>query len=215
MAKSVALKCNYNDGGEGTLVGFSNTCSKENIERNIKSHVRWCEEPRCGYHIYYERGLKGSKPIEPCYESKLFRKWEFGAGYDHKNGKNAPRHMVQVKEGNFAILTTRFPGDDERDRKIVGLFQIEKIQNADETMLFAEQQKGIRLPLEEAKELYFWAYHRNKRLDNLQWGSLYISRLEQPIHSPDHLNHLVIFPGPLTDKHCPRLPDHSAIPQTL
>jgi len=163
MGRSIAFKCTYNDGGKGTHVGFSDTCSKDNIERNIKARV-WCSNPGCPCFRYYENRMIGTKPHNPCYESTLFRDWQFGAGYSHK-GPNAgkPVHLSEAEVGKFAFLTTRFPGGEEPDRRIIGLFKIGKIENKVETIVFAEQECRIRLPLEEANELYFWAYHNTRK----------------------------------------------------
>ena len=50
--------------------------------------------------------------------------------------------------GKFAILATRFPGDKEADRKVVGLFRIDKVESNNSAL---SKSGGIRLPLEEAK----------------------------------------------------------------
>ena len=159
MGKSVAFKCTYNDGGEGVFVGFSDTCSRDNIELNVKNSRVWCNSPDCKCRQYYDQGMNGPKPQEPCYESVLFSKWRYGAGWYHTGVKaGTPIHIAQAEVGKFALLTTRFPNEPESKRRIIGLFQIgEKIERP-ETILLAATRGRIRLPLEEAKELYYWAY---------------------------------------------------------
>lgn len=159
MGKSVAFKCTYNDGGEDMLVGFSDTCSLVNIERNVKNSRVWCSSQECECRHFYDRGMNGPKPQNPCYESVLFREWRYGAGYFHTGVKaGIPIRLKNVEEGNFAILTTRFPNEPESERRIIGLFQIGQIDNSLETKVIATPESRLRLPLEEAKELYFWAY---------------------------------------------------------
>lgn len=159
MGKSVAFKCTYNDGGEDVLVGFSDTCSEANIIRNVQNSRVWCSSLECACRHYYDRERKGPKPQEPCYESVLFREWRYGGGAYHTGVKaGTPIHLNNVEIGKFAILTTRFPDQHESERRIVGLFQIGKIEENPETVVTATPDSRIRLPLEEAKELYFWAY---------------------------------------------------------
>jgi len=166
MAYSVAFKCTYNNGGEGEFVGFSDTCSTINIERNVTNARVWCSDEDCPCRQFYDKGMKGAKPVNPCHESRLFREWRFGAGSHHLGEKRGtPIHMRdgKVKAGEFAILTTRFPNKpNESQRRIIGVFQIgEVIDEPDsETMLIASPKGRVRLRMAEAKELYFWEYYR-------------------------------------------------------
>jgi len=160
MGNSVAFKCTYNNGDEAVFVGFAGTCSKDNIERNVENKRVWCSSPSCECRKFYDKGMKGAKPISPCYESALFRKWQFGAGEFHTGTKAGQAiNLTRTEIGKFAILTTRFPIEAESERRIIGLFQIAKIEK--QNMLIAAPKGRIRLPLEEAKELYFWAYCSN------------------------------------------------------
>ena len=183
MAKSVAFKCTYNDGGEDILVGFSGICSRDNIELNVENSRVWCSSPDCPCKQYYDKGMKGSKPKKPCYESRLFQNWQYGAGYYH-TGKKAgtPIHLNQTDVGKFAFLTTRFPGEPESERRIVGLFQIGEVDNSYETIVSATPESRIRLPLEEAKELYYWAYLTTKT-GKPDWRTRLFRYLEDgPVH---------------------------------
>jgi len=80
-------------------------------------------------------------------------------------------HLRNVGEGKIAILTTRFPYDEETDRRIVGLFKIGEVREepGKETWLIADRQLCIRLPMEEAQELYFWDYYCTK--EGAIWGT--------------------------------------------
>lgn len=161
MISSIAFKCTYNDGGKGFFVGFAATCSKDNIERNVMNNRVWCSSPRCECSKFYDKGMKGATPVEPCYESTLFQNWSFGAGEFHTGAKAGYIHLTKSAPGKFAVLTTRFPGETEADRRIIGLFKIARIEN--QNTVVATPRGRIRLPLEEANELFFWAYVSNSK----------------------------------------------------
>jgi hypothetical protein len=165
----IAFKCTYNNGGEGIYVGFQGACSEDIIKWNIEQGRVWCSQDDCECKKYYIRGFKENKPIDPCYESVLFKKWEYGAGYYHTGiRKGTPIHISNVEEGDIVILTTRFPNDAEIDRKIIGLFKIAKIENKPETILIADKKYRIKLTTDIAKELYFWDYY-STREGNVSW----------------------------------------------
>lgn len=165
MAKNIAIKCTYNNGEEGVFVGFNGTCSEEIIKWNIEHGRVWCNQKECDCKKYYNKGFKGKRPEDPCMESVLFREWEYGAGTYHK-GKRAgtPIRLSNVDKGKIAILTTRFPGDKEENRRIIGFYKISQVTNkpGEETKMMADNKFRIRLPMEEAKELYFWDYYSTK-----------------------------------------------------
>lgn len=178
MGQHVAIKCTYNNGDEGDFVGFNETCSEEIIKWNIESGRVWCGFKDCQCRKYYDRGLRGKRPVNPCYESVLFRHWRYGAGWYH-TGKRAgtPIRLSNVDQGKIAILTTRFPGDEEIDRKIIGFFKIRMVTSGPnkETMLIADREFAVRLPIEEAKELFFWDYYSTKA--GARWNTLLIRYL--------------------------------------
>lgn len=164
MEKHVAIKCTYNDGDQGHYVGFNATCSVTNIKRNIDSGRVWCSDDDCQCKKFYKNGFTGHEPQDPCSESVLFREWKFGAGtYQNGPRRKIPMRLPSLREGGMAVLTTRFPGDGEMDRKIVGLFSIGDVTNRpEETTMVADERLRIRLPLEEARQLYFWDYYATK-----------------------------------------------------
>lgn len=182
MAQHVAIKCTYNDGDEDYYVGFNGTCSKDIIKWNIEQGRVWCSEEDCECRKYYDNGFEGKPPKDPCWESHLFRDWKFGAGWYH-TGKKAgtPIHLANVEAGKIAILTTRFPNDAEIDRKIIGFFKIGRVTNNpdEETIMYADEKFRLRLPMEEAKELYFWDYYSTK--NGAVWGSGLIRYLNDEI----------------------------------
>lgn len=183
MGKHVAFKCNYNDGGEGEYIGFSGRCSNENIIYNIeevKSKSKWCSNERCSCRRYYDNDFQGKVRKFPCLESRVFSNSEdqyYGPG-GRNNGD--PIRMNQIEVGKIAFLTTRFPGDDEINRKIIGCYRISKIVAPNERKsvhLHVDEKFKFRLPLKEAKQLFYWDYYRNRRPPQFKWamGFRYLS----------------------------------------
>jgi hypothetical protein len=172
MKRHVAIKCTYNNGDEGAFVGFEETCSQDIIEWNIESGRVWCSQKDCDCRKYYDGGFKGNRPIDPCYESVLFRDWQYGAGWYHTGSRaGTPIHLSSVDNGKTAILTTRFPGDDEIDRRIIGFFKIGEVKDepGKETMLVGDRSFALRLPMEESKKIFFWDYYATR--GGAFWGT--------------------------------------------
>ncbi len=78
-------------------------------------------------------------------------------------------HSISVNlwSEKVAVLTTIFAGKRERDRKIVGFFKIDHC--VDEKVVFADSTYRLRLLRDEADELNFWEYHRNKKGSQPDW----------------------------------------------
>lgn len=168
---NLAFKCTYNDADEEVYVGFNGTCSIENIIRNIKAGRVWCSNEKCPCRKFYDAGFKGESPNFPCYESELFNKWRFGGGvYHHGKRAGTPIRIHKVEVGKIAVLTTLFPGDDEKERKIIGFFKIGKVENSNQTLVHADEYYRVRLPLEEAKQLNFWNYYSVSG-EQPRWGT--------------------------------------------
>ena len=168
MSKNIACNLIYNNGGEGTSVGFSQTCDIDNIVYNVELGTqRWCSQLECACSQYYESDFeKKPKDKFPCNESRLFRDWEWTPGNNFKTGE--PFTIKHVGANKLAILTTVFKGDKGRDRKIVGFFKIREVLE-DNHRIVAFRRQSIRLPLDEAKELNFWSYYKNKNSDKPDW----------------------------------------------
>lgn len=61
MAKNIAFKCTYNNGGPG--IGFEGACSEEIIKRNIEDKRAWCCSKDCECREYYEKKFKGKRSL--------------------------------------------------------------------------------------------------------------------------------------------------------
>jgi len=190
MPRSIALKCTYNDGGinNDNSIGFAGTCSIINIRNNIEKHA-WCGNQRCQCFRFINN--HGPDPIDPCEESILFRDWRFSSGYAYKENGNIPPydengrrplHIAHTAIGKIAILTTRFPGTKERDRRIIGFFEIDLItgnNKRETTRVHWVNGTRIRLSRDMANQLFFWTYYRNANEQyGERWGHLLHRYLE-------------------------------------
>jgi hypothetical protein len=171
MKKHAAVKCTYNNGGEGDYVGFNGTCSEDIIKVNTQKHI-WCSQAECLCKQYYEDGFKGDRPVDPCMESKLFKNWRFGAGTFQAGKRKGQPKKAHIEKGRIALFTCLFPQDKEEDRKIIGLYKIDHVTNLknEDTKFFADKKNRIRLPIDEAKHLFFWDYY-SINSDRPLWGS--------------------------------------------
>lgn len=161
--KNIACNLIYNDGDEGVYVGFNGRCSIENIINNVEAGIsRWCSQPQCNCRKFYDNNFKGSFPgtYPNCTESVIFENWEFNPGFTFVG--NIPFVMHKVGKGKVAILTTKFSGDDESERKIIGLFKIKDVLDNKHGVTSYSRYR-LRLTLEEAKQVDFWAYYRNTK----------------------------------------------------
>ena len=162
--KNIACNLIYNDGDEGLYVGFNGICSKENIEYNVnQGNGRMCSQPNCHCKIYFESGYKKEIGIKfPCNESRLFKDWEWNPGWKFEDGKKFL--ILRSGANKLAILTTRYPGCTEAERKIIGFIKIKEIN--DNHYVIGLKEQSLRLTIDDAKELNFWNYYRNSKNPN-------------------------------------------------
>ena len=175
MSRSLAFKCTYNDGDSGEYVGLRGTCSRDLIVHNVQNHV-WCSQPENECCKFYKAGMHGKKPEYPCMESELFEFWHFNGGTWHhgpRKGKPIPVH--EAGEGEIVILTTRKPDMEEKDRIIIGAYEIGHIEDGN---LVAHPEFRIRLRAAEAEQLNFWRYYKNAKNNKPIWSTMLFRYLE-------------------------------------
>ena len=160
MPHSIAVKCIYNDADEGLLVGFNGVCSLDLMQKHVQSEDLYCGSEQCPcFSYYFQDHLQGERPAFPCMESRLFRDWEVATEPRREPGGEDLQHLSASGPGRFAVLTTTLLGGLESERIIIGLFQIQQIVRAGRTVRVVAAPTGrVRLPLEEAHRLFFWAY---------------------------------------------------------
>jgi len=96
----------------------------------------------------------------PCYESILFTEWRFGAGWDHKNKKRR-REIKKAQIGKIALLTALEPDKKEDNRKIIGFFKIDRIDNGEEEETIVYGNPLESLEIDPTLVINFWDYYRN------------------------------------------------------
>lgn len=182
---NIAFKCNYCDGGKSKdVIGYKGVCSDETIKYNIKiaKHI-WCSQPEnmcfkylngeisreeiCKY--YEETKSEFSKSI--CYESQMLEIWNAGAGIT-QNGdeKGKPMSLRNVKANSLAILTSKLPYAEDKDRFIFAVFLIDENyggDNREEGYVGANHKYKIQLSLDEARKVKFWDYYFNEKKPEL------------------------------------------------
>ena len=172
--ENVAFKCTYCDGGKSAdHIGFNGLCSAEIIHYNVqvKKH-RWCTAPDslcnqyCNGHIksYLELKDISQKMGFVCYESAMLRDWSAYAGVYRSEEKNGvPMKLKWVRTNNLAVLTTRMPKDEEKDRIIFAAFLVTEADEGDTDDSGFVSAGGslykIEMKPKEAKKLKFWDYY--------------------------------------------------------
>jgi len=159
---NIALKCNWNDQGYCAL------CSDAAYEFNVEEGSTSCRLSACREH-----GEEVSQHEHPCYESIALKEMYFGAGWDHTGGTKHPRHIHHVRTGRAAILTTRPPGLEERDRLVIGVLLIDRVDDdpGEETRVHGDKHASIAIPFEEIK-VRFWDHYKNPAAEDvILWAS--------------------------------------------
>lgn len=133
-----------------------------NVER-----VVWCSQPQNACRKFVDRGFKGSRPVSPCYESRLFIDWKFGTGVYHSGPREGEiDRPVRVERGDLALLTTRRPNTDERSRLIIGIMQIQDLkEHGGSFWLIGDPRNSLRVP--EKARLPYWRFRKGIPL----WGT--------------------------------------------
>ncbi len=187
---NIAFKCNYCDGGSSKkVVGYRGVCSDDTIKHNINiaKHV-WCSQPEnmCNKYLkgeisreevcgFYE-ATKSEFSKSVCYESQMLEIWIAGAGVT-QNGdeKGKPMSLRNAKANSLALLTTKLPNAEDKDRFIFAVFLIDENHegdNRDEGYVGANPKYRMYLSLDEAKEVKFWDYYFNpNKPEKIVFGS--------------------------------------------
>lgn len=182
--KNIAFKCNYCDGGKDKNgIGFLCACSDDVINYNVNTAKHnWCcnGESFCKQYVENEisrkdldANSKGDAFV--CYESQMLRNWKAFAGYAlTKENKNKPLKLNYVQVNSLAMLTTRLPGEPEKDRFIFGVFLVDEAyegDNREEGYVTTNSKYKLSLSLDEAKRIRFWNYYKNETApDRIAWG---------------------------------------------
>ena len=172
--ENVAFKCTFCDGGKSSdHIGFNGLCSAEIIQYNVqvKKH-RWCTAPDSLCYQYSTGYIKSYSELKDrsqkfdfiCYESAMLRDWSAYAGVSRGEKRNEiPMKLKWVRTNNLAVLTTRLPHAEEKDRYIFAVFLVTKADegDADDTGFVSagDSQYRIEMNPNEARKLRFWDYY--------------------------------------------------------
>lgn len=189
--RNIAFKCNYCDGGNTTQrLGYNGVCSDVIIAHNIETAKRpWCsnEESPCMQYWNHEitrqelleaMGVETDQDSYICYESQMLKNWRAFAGVINSGKrKGEPMHLENVKLNSLAILTTRLPNTEEKDRIIFAVFLVTDTFEGDASMagyVALEPGSPYRLELTptEAQKIKYWKYHANEsKPEKPAWGT--------------------------------------------
>ncbi len=182
--KNIAFKCNYCDGGSSdSRIGFYGACSDEVIAHNIKTKKYfWCSNSKSACYRYFNSKINRDelnayiKDGFVCYESQMLKNWCAYAG-ENLSGENAgkPKKLNHVQTNSLAVLTTRLPNTEEKERLIFAVFLVDEAyegDNRDSGYVTTSSKFKIELTPEEAKHIKFWNYYYNPSSPNrIQWGT--------------------------------------------
>jgi hypothetical protein len=161
---NIAFKCNWND------KYYRAPCSEAAYNSNLIEGRAWCSHKLSKCRTYtHEVTLDNN----PCYESIALKEMFFGAGWDINGDKIKYRQIHSVKSNRLAILTTRRPYTDEKDRMIVGILYINQVKDDDntETKIFGDKEKSIAIDYDKIN-IRFWDYYKNPNAeDSIFWGT--------------------------------------------
>ena len=166
--RNLAFKCNWMD------TDYEKPCTVIGRRFNIieAKHV-WCTQPE-NECKQLEEGKIGTVSDEPCYESAIFNKWEFGAGVYHTGEKAGKGIKINYKMvGKIALLTTRGPNEIEDKRIIFGFLRIKDFSSdptSGATHVMGDKHTSLKIPNDS--RLYFWDFYRNQNTPEKIWSSL-------------------------------------------
>ena len=181
---NIAIKCNYCDGGkDADHIGFSGVCSDRTIRYNIEvEHRVWCSNEQCPCFQYYNGRITRDRlnqimatPSDfVCYESTMLSDWMTQAGLT-EDGQTTKHFGSSLHKGAACVFTTRLPDMDEEDRFVFGIFIVDELFRGDDRKsgyVKCNTDYHIELTPNEARQLRFWNYYRNKNNpDKAQWGT--------------------------------------------
>lgn len=181
--RNLAFKITFCDGQKGSdtqHIGFQGLCSKQQINENCKgTGRRWCQNPDCACRQYFQNKITYNQlqwewaDSGICMESRLLIDWTARAEYSWGNIVQ-PRAIRNAENGKLAVLTTRFPGSDESERKIFAVFIITDLSEIDGDRcgeVYAHAKYRIELSKSEAEQINYWDFYHNENNPSAKrWG---------------------------------------------
>lgn len=183
---SMVFKCNYCNGGKNMeRIGYHGACSDKVIEYNINRMKRvWCSQPTCPCRRYLDGELSRKELDElaaggglVCYEGQMLRDWRAYAGVNHSGEKKGEvRRLLGMRRGGLAVLTTRSPHTEEKERVIFAAFLVGEVLEGGvegaEGYVAAHPDYRVQLTPNQCRKVLYWTYHANdSQPDQCKWGS--------------------------------------------
>ena len=186
---NIAFKFNYcnGKGDRGNwCVGYHDICTPEIIRYNIeKRKAAWCSNPDCACRMFYDASKNTNVCIEDyykdffadeeilCGECVLLEEWKATAQYDWTGSNPRPRKIRNADPFGLVVLTTIFPNEDGKDRKVFAVYIADEIFEGDdeECGFITATDYRLEMTRQEAEQLNFWDFHRNERTGKPVWGT--------------------------------------------
>lgn len=182
---NIAIKCNYCDGGRSDQIfGYQGVCSDEVLRENVLTSKRpWCSSSTCECKKYISGEIDRTELDKKyrdgsfiCHESRLFSDWVASARRHQSEKKgDKPNKMSNAFVNRLCVLTVKQSSELEKERKVFGAFVISEVETGDEKAeenVHAHPKYRIELTAEEAENVHFWDFHKNKsKMDMPFWGS--------------------------------------------
>lgn len=109
-------------------------------------------------------------------KENVFNDWTTSTG-EVQSGKNKgqPNRAARLRPNSVVVLTERNDDQDEKERRILGLYMVEETfagNLSDDGMIPAHGSYRIELTEEESNQLLFWNYYINKNHPHrMTWNS--------------------------------------------
>ncbi|WP_156855649.1 malate synthase [Oceanobacillus sp. AG] len=114
--------------------------------------------------------------LEDTEEEQAFTDWQVFAG-EIRSGKNEgkPNKPVRLHQNSLVLLTKRDDKEEEKERKIVGLYMVEETfigRLAEDGIIPAHSELRLKLSDEEAEDMLFWNYYINEKYPHrMTWNT--------------------------------------------
>ncbi|MEI3599381.1 MULTISPECIES: malate synthase [unclassified Oceanobacillus] len=114
--------------------------------------------------------------LEDTEEEQAFTDWRVFAG-EIRSGKNEgkPNKPVRLHQNSLVLLTKRDDKEEEKERKIVGLYMVEETfigRLAEDGIIPAHSELRLKLSDEEAEDMLFWNYYINEKYPHrMTWNT--------------------------------------------
>lgn len=154
-------------------------------EERKKEEERRLQRKRWELRQEYEKLMKNHK-LHPesqmvfwCDEEEqnsTFSEWKvFSGAIKSGVNKGKPKKPSRLHQNSAVLLTAINPGMPEKERRIIGVYMVKEGfigQVCEDGWIPAHSNYRLQLTEEEAKEMLFWKYYKNKNTPNkMTWNS--------------------------------------------